>query len=88
MAAARSAAAALGDGRTPTGVLDACEGEGEGGRATGADAGQEVDGDVGRWPTETKLAVAAAWQGDAEPGRSTTTRNPKLDSDTNQFNKP
>ena len=67
-------------------MASACEEEDEGGRATGADAGQRVDGDVGRWPIETKRAVVAARQGDAEPGRSTTTRNPKLDSDPNQFN--
>jgi len=47
-----------------------------------------VDGDGG-WVSpvaQLDLAVAAAWQGDAEPGRSTTTRNPKLDLDPNQFN--
>jgi len=49
VAAAHSATVALGDGRTPTGVLGACEEEGEGGRATGADAGQQVDGDLATW---------------------------------------
>jgi len=49
VAAAHPVAVALGDGRTPTVVLGACEEEGEGGRATGAYVGQQVDGDLATW---------------------------------------